>query len=82
MISHGMSGLLKERLFLASDKYNIYVCDNCRMPAIYNNKRMVFECPYCNDGTHISKVEIPYASKLLFQELMAMSICPRIFVEE
>ena len=52
------------------------------MPATYNNKRMIFDCPYCKDGTHISKVEIPYASKLLFQELMAMSICPRIYAEQ
>ncbi|BFU18664.1 DNA-directed RNA polymerase, beta subunit domain containing protein [Entamoeba histolytica HM-1:IMSS-B] len=81
MISHGVSSLLKERLFLASDKYQIYVCDKCHMPAVANHKACTFQCSCCKDKTHISKVDIPYACKLLFQELMSMAVCPRIYTE-
>ncbi|ELP88990.1 DNA-directed RNA polymerase II subunit RPB2, putative [Entamoeba invadens IP1] len=81
MISHGMSALLRERLFLASDRYQVYVCDKCHMPAVANQRSSTFECSCCKDRTHISKVEIPYAAKLLFQELMSMAICPRIYAE-
>ncbi|KAL7712577.1 DNA-directed RNA polymerase subunit beta [Entamoeba marina] len=81
MISHGMSALLKERLFSASDKYHIYVCDICHMPAVANDRSKIYQCSVCKDRTHISKVQIPYAAKLLFQELMSMAICPRIYSE-
>ena len=81
MISHGMSGLLRERLFFASDRYSIYVCDNCHMMAINDIRSDSYKCSYCGETTHISKVELPYSCKLLFQELMSMSICPRIYAD-
>lgn len=35
-------------------------------------------CHYCKSSGHISSLKIPYACKLLFQELQSMNIIPRI----
>jgi len=42
--------------------------------AIANLKKQEFMCSVCRNATQISQVHIPYAAKLLFQELQAMNI--------
>ena len=68
IIAHGSSEFLKERLFKHSDPYQIYICDICG-----NIAKTTTECKVC-DSDQISKTNLPYASKLLMQELMAMGI--------
>ena len=68
MIAHGSSRFLKERLFDCSDPYQIIVCDNCGMITASQD-----ECLACQKDK-VTTCNIPYAAKLLCQELMAMGI--------
>jgi DNA-directed RNA polymerase II subunit RPB2 len=81
MLAHGTVQFLKERFFDNSDKYLVYVCQNCGLIAVANTQKNLFKCTYCDHSTGFSQIQIPYACKLLLQELMCMSITPRLFTE-
>jgi DNA-directed RNA polymerase beta subunit len=68
MISHGVSRFLNERLFDLSDQFQIIVCSKCG--TIPNTMKRCYEC----EQDAIYHVNLPYACKLLFQELMAIGI--------
>ena len=88
MIAHGMSKFCRERMFNAADKYSVHICKRCGMVATYNNGdkgvmrtkqgMTVHKCNTCDNVTDFSYVEIPYAYKLMSQELQAINIVPRI----
>lgn len=68
MLSHGSTRILKECLFDKSDKYIIPICMDCgNVP----DKRT-----YCNicDDNNIEMKNMPYATKLLYQELIGMGL--------
>jgi len=92
MIAHGISQFCRERLYDASDKYSVHVCKCCGMIASYNNgdnarlnkvndNFTVHKCNTCDNTTDFALVEIPYAYKLLSQELQTINIVPRILTE-
>jgi len=91
MIAHGMSRFCRERLYDVSDKYSVHVCKKCGMIASYNdgNKNRMYTnadftihlCKTCNNKTDFARVEIPYAYKLMSQELQTINIVPRIITE-
>jgi DNA-directed RNA polymerase II subunit RPB2 len=79
MISHGAAKFLKERLLDVSDSYAIHICRQCGAMAVANLKLNEFRCINCKEteigsNTEIVQIRIPYACKLLFQELAAMHI--------
>ena len=81
MISHGSAKFLKERLFDISDAYRVHVCDACGTFAVANLNKNHFECKLCPKAT-ISQIHIPYAAKLLFQDLMTMQIIPKLILAD
>jgi DNA-directed RNA polymerase II subunit RPB2 len=90
MISHGISRFCRERLYDVSDKYSVNVCKKCGMIAAYNDgSKKVFVrddftvhlCRTCDNTTDFALVEIPYAYKLMSQELQTINVVPRILTE-
>ena len=80
-ISYGASKVLNERMLISSDLYEAPVCDKCGFIGL---KRKVTGRAYVCSGCsgEIKTVKMPYASKLLMQELMSMGIAPRLKTEE
>ena len=78
MISHGAARFTRSRMYEASDKYQVYTCKKCGLIASYNDELHIHHCKTCDNRTDFAYVEIPYACKLLFQELITMNIAPRM----
>jgi len=81
MISNGAARFTRGRLYDASDKYQVYVCKKCGLIASYNDQMHIHHCRTCDNRTDFAYVEIPYACKLLFQELITMNIAPRVITD-
>lgn len=80
-VAHGAARFTKERLFDVSDKYSVYSCKKCGLIASYNDAMHIHRCRTCDNRTDFAYVQIPYACKLLFQELITMNIAPRLITE-
>lgn len=76
LIGYGAAMLLMERLMLSSDVFEIFVCRECGLMGYAG------WCNLCKSSKHIVQLKIPYACKLLFQELQSMNIIPRLQVED
>ena len=74
LIGHGISEFLKEKMLDTADNYRIYVCKSCGMMLCANPTKNVYKCNYCKTSCDIAQVRIPYAFKLLTQELYCMNI--------
>lgn len=84
VISHGVSSFLRERLFEVSDPFDVAICSKCgnfAEPSCADNRGENFKyrtktefCRNCFSKDDIHMVKIPYAFKLLIQEINAMGI--------
>ncbi|XP_033638583.1 DNA-directed RNA polymerase III subunit RPC2-like isoform X2 [Asterias rubens] len=72
LIGYGASMLLLERLMISSDQFQVDVCGQCGLLG-YSGW-----CHYCKSSRNVSSLRIPYACKLLFQEMQSMNIVPRL----
>ena len=78
-MAHGAALLLKERF--DSDKTVVHICENCGMFAVYDAGRDRKACTKCGGNVEITPVEMSYAFNLLLNELKALCIYPRVFLE-
>jgi DNA-directed RNA polymerase II subunit RPB2 len=75
-IAHGITSFLKERFMECSDNFRLFVCKTCNSIATAASpENNIYVCKHCrNTATHFAEIRIPYAAKLLFQELQTMAI--------
>ncbi|KAI9593941.1 DNA-directed RNA polymerase III subunit RPC2 [Syncephalis fuscata] len=76
LIGHGASRLLLERLMVSSDAFEVHVCQTCGLLGYKG------WCQTCRSSVSMAPMTIPYAAKLLFQELQGMNIVPRLVLED
>lgn len=76
MVGYGASNLLNERLLISSDLFTADVCQQC------GNLGYSGLCPYCRKRGTTSKVNMPYAFKLLIQEMQGMGISMRLSLDQ
>lgn len=82
LIGYGASALVLERLMISADSFDAAVCQNCGLLA-YRDKQTGRDCCVsCGTDAEVATLKVPYACKLLFQELQSMNICPRISLDE
>lgn len=95
-VSHGASNTLKECLFEKSDPFTTVACITCgllcepfmqenedhRAAASGNCLKAEGFCRMCRSVEHVRPLRMPYAFKLLIQELEAMHIFVRLRMKE
>lgn len=78
LLGQGVARLTSDRLVDNSDKYHMFVCDICGLVPTSNIKNNKPEqCTICGSNK-FTRIKIPYAAKLVMQELMGMNIVPRL----
>jgi DNA-directed RNA polymerase II subunit RPB2 len=86
LVTHGASHFLRDRLFFEADYYTTYKCATCGKyaqapkPDAHQDAAGLFlrgqraYCKNCDSHDSVHQIEVPYAFKLLTQELEAMHI--------
>ncbi|KAJ9617020.1 DNA-directed RNA polymerase III complex subunit Rpc2 [Cladophialophora chaetospira] len=80
LIAYGASQLLRERLMLSSDAHNVDVCESCGFMAF---GRWCQRCARAGErGSNVVRMTLPYAFKLLLNELGSMNVHTRLVVSD
>ena len=73
-IAHGLQYFLRERFMDCSDAFGINTCSTCGTMVPVNRERGVHLCANCGNSSKFKDIHIPYASKLMTQEVGAMGV--------
>lgn len=80
-LAQGLPSFARDRLMDQSDGYHIHVCKHCGIwGTVVNMGRDKPPDMFCNlcDSKDLVLIRLPYATKLLSQELAGMNIIPRV----
>ena len=85
LIGYGAGNLIMERLMLSSDRFTIHVCQKCGFIGYAGTCVHCFGADELKAGEPVQdtkgtmrSIDIPYASKLMLQELQSMNIRTQI----
>ncbi|AEO61694.1 hypothetical protein MYCTH_2312111 [Thermothelomyces thermophilus ATCC 42464] len=76
LIAYGASQLLLERLMISSDGTQVDICERC---GLLGYKGF---CQTCGSTSQVTQMTMPYAAKLLVQELISMNVGVRMQLED
>lgn len=76
LIAYGASQLLLERLMISSDACELDICERC---GLFGYKGY---CSTCKSSREVARMTMPYAAKLLIQELISMNVGVRLQLED
>ncbi len=68
VLAHGAALFISSRIFDRSDAFYVQICNHCHVISNHRN-----ECHLCK-STELIQTRLPFASKLLFQQLFACMI--------
>lgn len=74
LLSHGQMKFLKERFMTCSDGFMVYVCRICGAMAHVNPEGKVNFCSACQNTRSFRRMAMPYAMKLMLQEVQGMGM--------
>ncbi|PQE03149.1 hypothetical protein CJF30_00005674 [Rutstroemia sp. NJR-2017a BBW] len=76
LIAYGASQLLLERLMLSSDAHEVDICETCGLMGYHG------WCQTCKSSKGVTTMTMPYAAKLLVQEMLSMNVLVRLKLED
>ena len=82
-VAHGASNVLHERMMISSDAYDAPICEHCGLigTVVKGQGYETSKCTMCGSSdVHI--VQMPYAGKLLMQELMCMGVSTKLILKQ
>jgi DNA-directed RNA polymerase II subunit RPB2 len=84
LVAHAASSMILDRLLYNSDMYRVHVCELCGLFAQADtaSDRYVCRCTKKPNYTKISQIHIPYATKLLIQECLALGCCFKLLLKD
>merc|ERR1711924_195385 len=78
ILAHGCALFLKESFMERADKFIVYVCKYTGLISCINPSKNILKSNMRNDSVDYAKLFIPYAMKLLIQEISAFGISIRL----
>jgi hypothetical protein len=72
------SNLLLERLMISSDLFTVHIDQKSGLIGWWDARQRRAVSPVDHSSDNMVGIKMPYACKLLFQELQSMNVVPRI----